>query len=185
MEISWNKLDVPGCYSGRLSAINDNRGSFQKLFNVNTFESVLPGFIPREIYLTNSLRGVLRGMHFQLPPDDHAKIVICLSGSALDVMIDLRPGKSYGAVDHVRLSPKAHNCVAMPSGIGHGFYAESENTQLLYLVETGYSPLSDTGILWQSIDFEWPNPTPILSERDKSHKTLDEFLPPDEWKNIT
>lgn len=183
MDISWTELAVPGCYAGILSAFGDRRGSFQKLFHAEAFATVLPDFTPRECYLTSSASGVLRGMHFQLPPDDHAKLVICLSGAALDVMVDLRPGSSYGHTAQVELSPDGPNCVAMPIGIGHGFYAHSDDTQLLYLVGTCHAPASDAGVLWSSIGFNWPDPTPILSERDKAHPTLAKFTPPDGWKS--
>lgn len=181
MEIDWTELSVPGCYFAALRSFTDSRGSFQKLFNEKAFERVLPGFVPRECYLTSSLHGVLRGMHFQLPPDDHAKLVICLGGRAIDVMVDLRPGPSYGHTAQVELTPGGTNCVAMPIGVGHGFYAHSDDTQLLYLVGTGHTPASDAGVLWSSIDIDWPCTTPILSERDKVHPPLADFTPPDKW----
>lgn len=182
MDIEWAELSVPGCHVSSLSRFTDSRGSFQKLFNVDTFKSVLSGFVPLECYITSSASGVLRGMHFQLPPDDHGKLVICLGGRALDVIVDLRPGPSYGHTAQVELNPNGPNCVAMPIGVGHGFYALSDNTQLLYLVGTGHAPASDAGVLWNSINIEWPCTTPILSERDKAHPPLAHFTPPEEWR---
>lgn len=182
MDIAWTGLAVPGCYAGSLCTFGDSRGSFQKLFNAETFAGVLPGFIPRECYLTSSVQGVLRGMHFQLPPDDHDKLVICLGGNVIDVMVDLRPGPSYGHTAQLELTPDGTNCVAMPIGVGHGFYALSDHSQLLYLVGTGHAPASDAGVLWSSIDIEWPCTTPILSERDKAHPPLANFTPPEEWR---
>lgn len=181
MRIKWSELTVTGCYSAKLQSLRDHRGSFQKLFNTQAFENILPNFVPHECYITCSEQGVLRGMHFQLPPDDHDKLVFCLGGHALDVVVDLRPGSNYGATASVDLTPGGINCVAMPAGVGHGFYALSENTQLLYLVGTDYSPESDAGILWNSIDFDWPVSNPIISDRDKSHPSLDKFMPPEKW----
>lgn len=180
----WSELSVSGCYSGSLRNLKDSRGSFQKIYNSEALEKVLPGFLPRECYVTTSARGVLRGMHFQLPPYDHAKIVTCLSGHVLDVIVDLRPGQSYGRAAEIELSSTGTNCVVIPKGFGHGFYSYSDNTQLLYLVETSHVPRSDAGLLWNSINANWPNLNPILSERDQSHPTLAEFNPPNSWAEV-
>jgi dTDP-4-dehydrorhamnose 3,5-epimerase len=183
MKLDGSELDLNGCFSVHLPSFSDPRGGFQKLFHEDAFSRFLPGFLPHEAYLTNSAQGVLRGMHFQRPPHDHAKVVICLGGAALDVLVDLRAGDGYGKTASVELTPDGVNCVLIPSGIAHGFYSRSDGTQFLYLVETVHAPDSDAGVMWDSIGFDWPVANPILSDRDKAHPTLADFVPPQRWRN--
>jgi len=183
MKLNWQEINIPGCFVCKLDIFVDNRGSFQKIFNSKDFAKVIPNFLPRESYITSSAKEVLRGLHFQLPPDDHDKVVICLGGAALDVIVDLRAGQNYGNVESIELTPDYVNCVVMPKGVGHGFYSHMDNTKLLYIVGTTYAPQTDSGILWSSINFEWPSSSPILSDRDKQHPSFNEFIPPDVWRN--
>lgn len=183
MKLQAVPLELPGCYTVILPKFGDNRGSFFKLFHQSRMGAYLPGFLPREIYLTTSSRGVLRGMHFQVPPDDHAKVVISLSGRVSDVLLDLRPGPGYGAVTSVELSPEGQNAVLLPKGIAHGFYTHEDNSALLYLVETVHSPSKDRGIMWNSIAYDWPTSDPILSQRDQEHPALAQFVAPPVWAN--
>ena len=183
MKLVHTQLAIPGCYSVRLPTFFDDRGSFLKLFHESGMRPYLPGFLPREIYLTTSASGVLRGMHFQVPPNDHAKVVISLSGRVSDVLLDLRPGPGFGAVASVELSPEGQNAVLLPKGIAHGFYAHENNSTLLYLVETVHSPDNDRGVLWNSFGYDWPASTPILSQRDQKHPALAQFVAPAEWSS--
>jgi len=185
MKLDAKSLGLPGCFSTRLPTFEDDRGSFQKLFHAGGFDAYLPGFLPREVYLSSSARGVLRGMHFQLPPDDHAKVVVCLGGKVTDVLLDLRPGKTYGRTVTVELLPEGQNAVLIPKGIAHGFYAQSNDSALLYLVETVHSPDNDMGVLWSSFGYTWDSGTPILSARDTKHPPFAEFCPPDDWLSTT
>ncbi len=182
MNLQMRPMAIPGCFTGQLPVMSDARGGFQKLFHQPTFDTMVPGITLREMYVTTSHAGVLRGMHFQTPPHDHAKVVVCLSGEVTDVVLDLRRGQGFGAVDHVRLSPAGDNCVVLPKGIAHGFCAHADNSSLLYLVETVHAPSHDAGIAWDSFGFDWPVQTPILSDRDRAHPPLSAFQPPDTWQ---
>ena len=181
MKLDATELALPGCFSATLPAMTDARGEFQKMFHAKIYDDYLPGYLPREIYLTTSSKGVLRGMHFQLPPDDHGKIVICLSGRVSDVLLDLRQGAGYGASTSIELTPGGTNALLIPKGIAHGFYAHEDNSALLYLVETEYSPANDQGILWNSFGYNWPSKDVLLSDRDTKHATLSTFEPPADW----
>lgn len=161
--------------------MTDARGDFRKLFHAKIYDDYLPGYVPREIYLTTSNKGVVRGMHFQLPPDDHGKVVICLSGKVTDVLLDLRQGPGYGASTSVKLIPNVTNAVLIPKGIAHGFYAHEDNSAMLYLVETEYAPANDHGVLWNSFGYNWPSEEVLLSERDTEHAPLSAFKAPVEW----
>lgn len=181
MKLDAEPLSLDGCYAARLTAFSDERGSFHKLFHRRAFQAFLPGFSPAEVYLTTSARNVLRGMHFQLPPHDHAKVVICLSGRLTDVLLDLRPGAGFGRSTRLALSTEGPNAVLIPKGIAHGFYAHENGSALLYLVETEYASEWDAGVMWDSFGFDWPSDEPVLSERDQRHPTLAAFRPPGEW----
>ena len=183
MKLDLTELGLAGCYATHLPSFSDPRGGFQKLFHQEAFSRALPGFLPREAYVTSSAKGVLRGMHFQRPPHDHAKVVICLGGAALDVLVDLRAGEGYCKTTSAELTPDGMNCVLIPAGIAHGFYARTDGTQLLYLVETVHAPDADAGVMWNSIGFDWPTADPILSERDKRHPELAAFVPPERWRH--
>ena len=184
MNIDWTELGIPGCYVGKLPKLDDSRGSFRKLYQANALVKVFPDFEIRESYVTVSRQGVLRGMHFQMPPDSHQKLVVCLSGSVRDVVLDLRVGPSYGKVVGVDLSAEHANCILVPVGCAHGFYTYVSDTTLLYLVSTEHSPEKDAGVLWDSIGYNWPlspGVVPEISKRDERHPALENFNPPADW----
>lgn len=176
------KTLLGGCLAFNIDPFRDSRGLFLKVFNNSFFQEKFPEFTLKEAYLTTSKKNVIRGMHFQLPPHHHSKIVICTSGSVRDVLLDLRNGDGYGDFDSVDLGfEKKFNAVYLPKGIAHGFRALSDDAELLYLVETEYSPEHDAGVLWNSFGFNWLCDNPICSKRDSSHQTFLEFSPPSEW----
>lgn len=177
MKFELKDSRLKGCKFGRLDTIEDSRGSFTKVFQRSKLNEFFTDFQVAESYITKSQAGVLRGMHFQLPPDDHEKIVICLEGHALDVILDLRSGVSFGNFDCVSLSENSNNFVFVPKGVAHGFFAY-QTTVMLYIVSTEHSPLNDQGIMWDSFGFTWPSNSPTLSERDKKHMKLRNFNTP-------
>ena len=183
MHIETNSLKIDGCFSAKLTSFKDDRGTFQKLFQSEVFKTFLPSFKPKEIYLTSSSKNVLRGMHFHLPPDDHEKIVICLSGRIQDVLLDLRKGKNFGKSTYEILSPDGPNMMIIPKGIAHGFFSFEQNSNLLYMVGSEYNPKSDAGIHWNSFNFEWPTGKKIISNRDTNLQDLSNFKVPSQWEN--
>ena len=177
MKIDLQDTKLRGCKFGKFEAIEDPRGSFTKIFQSSEINKILPGFQIAESYITKSIPGVLRGMHFQNPPDDHEKIVICLEGHVLDVLLDLRSGESLGLYDSVNISKQSQNFAVIPKGVAHGFFAYEMST-LLYLVSTQHAPNSDLGIKWDSFGFVWPSEDPILSERDAHLLSFKQFVTP-------
>ncbi|MDB9943937.1 dTDP-4-dehydrorhamnose 3,5-epimerase family protein [Octadecabacter sp.] len=165
MKIEFKSSKLTGCKYGHLNTYVDARGEFTKLLQLSEIEKIYPGFRVAESYITKSQPGVLRGMHLQLPPDDHEKIVICLEGHVLDVVLELRNDGDYGNYDSVSLSSNSQNFISIPKGVAHGFYAYEFST-LLYLVSTEHAPENDTGVNWNSFGYTWPTENPILSERD-------------------
>ena len=107
------------------------------------------------------------------------KLVYCVQGEVLDVVLDLRKGSpTYGTVDTFNLSAEKGNYLYIPKGMAHGFLATSETATLVYKVSTVYDPLNDMGVRWDSFGFNWPTSTPIISDRDSNIKPLSEFDSP-------
>jgi dTDP-4-dehydrorhamnose 3,5-epimerase len=168
-----------GCVAVQPRLFNDERGRFVKVFNEDEFRKLGLETDFKEEFYSQSKRGVIRGMHFQVPPSDHVKLVYCVHGEALDVVLDLRRGSpTYGQADATLLSAERGNYLYIPKGIAHGFCSVSAIATLVYKVSTVHDPRSDTGILWNSFGFDWPVSEPIISARDSNFKSLSEFDSP-------
>ena len=172
------ETSIPDCYEIIPRVIEDNRGKFVKTFHKNTFiENGLESNFAEE-YFSVSQKNVLRGMHFQLPPHAHVKLVYCSDGEVLDVLVDLRVGSPvYGKAVKFNLSAEKANILYIPIGVAHGFYTLSEMATMIYKTSTVHNASCDCGILWNSFDV-WKVEAPILSDRDKGHKCLKDFISP-------
>jgi len=171
--------DIPGCYILQPRVLEDPRGSFVKTFHVPRFEELGLRTDWREEYFTVSSSNVLRGMHFQLPPAEHAKMVFCLTGEVLDVVLDLRRGSpTYGMARGFSLSAQNGRGVYLPIGCAHGFVSLSPSAGMYYKVTSVHAAAQDAGIAWHSFGFAWPVNDPLLSERDRRHPTLADFVSP-------
>ena len=170
---------IKGCYQIFPQVRKDNRGVFVKTFHKEVFET--HGLITEfaEEYYSVSHKGVLRGMHFQIPPHEHFKLVYCLAGKVLDAIVDLRVGSpTYHKSCTFELSVEQGNMLYIAPGIAHGFYALTEDVIMQYKVSTAYAPDCDGGIRWDSMDVIWPTSEPILSERDQIFPNLQNFNSP-------
>ena len=154
----------------------DERGQFVKFFSERYFGENQLKFNIEEVYYSISNKDVIRGMHFQLPPKDHDKIVFVSQGEITDVCLDLRKeSKTFGKVFSIKLTSDNNLGLFIPKGFAHGFETLSDMAMVHYLQSTSYSVEHDFGILWDSIPYEWLIEKPILSERDKSFITLKEY----------
>ncbi len=159
---------IPGCYELTPRILSDERGVFVKTFHEGIFKEHGLTTDWREEYYSVSRRGVLRGLHFQLPPHDHDKLVYCTAGVVLDAVADLRKGSpAYGGHVMLELSAEKGNMLYIPRGLAHGFYVKSEAATMMYKVSSVYAPEHDAGILWNSAGIPWPDENPILSDRDR------------------
>jgi len=169
---------IPGCYEIIPKIFEDLRGKFVKTFNKDLFLEKNLEINFAEDFYSISYQGVLRGMHFQLPPHEHAKLVYCIDGEVLDVLVDLRLGSPiYGIPVQFQLSAKKANILYIPKGVAHGFYTISNLATMVYKTSTVYNKDCDSGILWQSFDI-WPNTNPIVSAKDSDFLCLDDFKTP-------
>lgn len=173
------KTELEGCYELQPIVRKDVRGCFVKTFQWSEFKSLgLPTEFKEEYYSVSS-KGVLRGLHFQLPPMDHEKLVYCAEGKVLDVAVDLRKNSAtYGKYHLFELDSERGNMAYLPKGMAHGFYTLSDTALMMYKVTSEYAPECDAGILWNSVGIPWEADSPILSERDKKFPPLVEFCTP-------
>jgi dTDP-4-dehydrorhamnose 3,5-epimerase len=154
----------------------DNRGVFVKIFNEKSFKDSTLDFQIRESYYSVSNEGVVRGMHFQLPPNDHEKLVVVMKGAILDVVLDLRKNSpTYQMYLGVELSEANHKAIFLPKGVAHGFKALEHNTITMYNVSSVYNSSCDSGVLYNSFGFDWEIDNPILSNRDLQFSSLKVF----------
>ena len=170
---------IVGCYELRPMVLDDARGFFAKIYHRPLWEDL--GLCTRfeEEYVTRSLPGTLRGLHFQVPPMQHKKVVLCLRGRAWDVAVDLRKGSpTYGEYASVNLSCTMANAMYLPAGVAHGFCVTGAEALLYYKLSSVHSPAHDKGIRWDTAGIPWPISDPTLSKRDRELPALDEFDSP-------
>lgn len=157
----------------------DLRGSFIKNFNYNDFTKQGLSFDIKETYYSDSRKNVIRGMHFQIPPFDHEKLVYVTTGTILDVVLDIRAfSPTYGKFISIELSEHNNRCVYIGKGCAHGFLSLSDNTRVMYMQTSEHSPDHDAGIRWNSFGMDWETDSPTLSDRDRSFPTLKEYNSP-------
>ena len=177
----FEKTDTPlaGCYELQPVVRGDSRGSFVKTFHNEAFNELGLATNFTEEYYSTSVKNVLRGMHFQIPPADHVKLVYCIFGTVMDVVVDLRKNSAtFGKHQIFQLDSDKGNMIYIPKGLAHGFLTLSDKAIMVYNVTSIYSPENDKGILWNSCGIDWKCKNPILSERDKKHPAFDEFESP-------
>lgn len=156
----------------------DNRGIFVKTYHQEMFFEMGIRTSFKEEYFSISKKNVIRGMHFQIPPYDQGKIVYCVRGRVLDVVLDLRKDSlTFGKYVTIELSVGS-GIVYIPRGFAHGFLSLEDDSTLCYKVETVYNKDNDSGVLWNSFGFTWPVTSPILSSRDESFVPFNEFITP-------
>jgi dTDP-4-dehydrorhamnose 3,5-epimerase len=171
--------EIDGLFIIEQNVSKDVRGSFVKNFNRHDFDRFGLECDFRESYYTKSKEDVIRGMHFQVPPHDHAKLITVISGSIIDVVVDIRKSSpTYGRHFEIELSRENRKSLYIPRGLAHGFGVLSEQAIAYYQVTSEYHPESDKGILYNSFNFRWPIDSPVLSERDKSFPGLDCYKSP-------
>ena len=161
----------------------DARGYFMETFQKNTFNSNVTETEFIQDNESKSSRGVLRGLHFQLPPYQQAKLVRVIEGEVLDVAVDLRKdSKTYGQHYSILLSGENKKQFFVPRGFAHGFIVLSETAIFSYKVDNEYAPTHDSGILWndETLDIDWKINVEMiqLSEKDKNLSTFKEFNSP-------
>lgn len=150
----------------------DQRGWFTETWNSNTLQAagIAASFVQDNQAYSN-VRGTLRGLHFQLPPAAQDKLVRVISGSILDVAVDLRRGSAtFGRHVSVVLTAEAGTQIWVPKGFAHGYVTLSDATEVAYKVTDYYSPACDRGIRWDDpglgIDWQVAPSDVVISDKD-------------------
>lgn len=173
IELIEPKLNEPVVLKSKVFA--DDRGYFYELFKENDFSQygIKEKFVQDNVSF--SYKGVLRGLHYQLEPKAQAKLVTCIKGEVLDVMVDIRKGSpNYGKWRADILSDKNMHIIYVPAGFAHGFLTLSDEAIFLYKCSDFYAPDVDRGIIWNDPDLniDWGIENPVLSPKDKEHPTF-------------
>ena len=164
---------LKGVYLIECPYYGDERGNFIKRYHSDLFNSLGLSFTPKECFHSDSCKNVIRGMHYQVGEYAHDKYVYCTSGSILDVVVDIRKGSdTYGVVQTYELNESSSYSLYISKGFAHGYLVLSSSATVHYMTSTVHSPAHDAGILWSSIDFNWPITSPILSIRDQNHPLI-------------
>jgi dTDP-4-dehydrorhamnose 3,5-epimerase len=169
--------EIEDCVIIEPRVFGDQRGYFFESYNQKQFEEHIGkvGFVQDNE--SRSSRGVLRGLHFQLPPYNQAKLVRCIEGEVLDIAVDLRKDSpTFKRYVSVKLSSENKKQLFVPRGFAHGFVVLSETAIFSYKVDNWYAPQHDSGIIWndQEIGVDWqiPDSEVLLSDKDKALKPL-------------
>lgn len=174
---------LPGCHLLDLPNSRDARGTFVKTFHSAAFAALGLESVVAECFYSVSERDVVRGLHFQAPPTDHAKLVHCLSGRMLDAVVDLRVGSpTYGGHACAPLAGGGAQAVYVPRGVAHGFRALEAGTIVAYQTSTVHAPDHDSGVRWDSAGIDWGVTSPLVSERDARLVPLSDLESPFVWR---
>jgi dTDP-4-dehydrorhamnose 3,5-epimerase len=162
----------------------DDRGWLSETFSEARLQviGILHHFV-QENRSYSRCTGTLRGLHFQLPPLEQAKLISVLRGRIFDVAVDVRNGSpTFGRYVSIELSAESGQQLYVPAGFAHGFVTMENDVIVSYKVSNYYSPAYDGGIRWNDtkISIPWPIPETgaILSDRDKALPLLEEFVSP-------
>ena len=173
------KSDIEGVVIIEPRIFADNRGYFYEVFTERDFaEQVCPIHFVQQNEAKSSY-GVVRGLHFQLPPHAQSKLVRVTKGRVLDVVVDIRRSSpTFGKHIAVELSDENHLQLFIPRGFAHGYSVLSDEAVMEYKCDNYYAPQSEGGVLWNdtelAIDWQVAADKVILSEKDKHYPTLAE-----------
>jgi dTDP-4-dehydrorhamnose 3,5-epimerase len=177
--MQFRELKVPGALEITPRQFGDDRGTFLEWFKDESFRDAVGHDLDlAQANCSVSRRGVLRGIHYADVPPGQAKYVTCVRGAVLDVAVDIRVGSpTFGAWDSVLLDTVDRRAIYLPEGLGHAFLSLEDDSTVVYLCSTGYSPEHEHEIhpLDPALGIAWPTGVePLLSPKDAAAPTLAE-----------
>jgi len=173
------ETEIPGLFIIKPRVFTDNRGLFVKVFHNKLFDDLglRSDFV--EEYYSTSAKGVVRGLHFQTPPTQHVKCIVCLKGEIFDAVVDLRKDSpTFGKFFTINLKAEEPTILYIPEGLAHGFMALEDDTIFLNKTTTVYDADCDTGIHWDSCGIQWPELPVVLSEKDENMIRFENYNSP-------
>ena len=176
MPFEFRSTQIPGVMIVKPRSFQDGRGLFMEIYKMSEFSA--NGINERFVQdnYSRSLRGVLRGLHYQKRPRAQAKLITALRGEIFDVAVDIRRGSpTYGRWIGKILSARDGCLLYIPVGFAHGFCVLSEEAGVVYKVTAEYAPELDRGIVWNDpeIGIRWPIHNPTLSPKDAELPSLE------------
>ncbi|MBM4185584.1 MAG: dTDP-4-dehydrorhamnose 3,5-epimerase [Gemmatimonadetes bacterium] len=175
MSFHFERLDIPDVVLIRPTRRTDARGFFQEAYRRSAFIAAgIPATFVQD-NLARSTRGVLRGLHYQLPPAAQGKLVGVVSGRIWDVAVDLRAGSAtYGRWAGRTLDGDTGELLWIPEGFAHGYVVLTDVADVAYKVTAEYDVKLDRGIRWDdpALGIDWPVRDPVLSEKDRTLPAL-------------
>ena len=174
--MTFTETALPGVYIVEPKVFGDHRGFFMESWSKRAFEETgLHYDFVQDNHSSSTVKGTLRGIHFQRGDKAQAKLVRCVKGAVLDVAVDLRPSSpAYKKWVAVELSAENKKQLLIPRGFGHAFLTLTDNVEFLYKADNFYAPEADGGIRWNDpeIGVDWGISNPILSEKDSKAPLL-------------
>ncbi len=169
--MTFAETPVPGAFVIDIEPVADERGYFARTWCEEEFghRGLVARFVQHNLS-HNTLRGTLRGLHYQSAPHGEVKVVSCIRGAAFDVLVDLRPSSpAFGRWHAVELRAQTHRAVYIPDGVAHGFQTLEDETTLHYLMSAFYRADAARGVRWDdpALGIQWPLPVTRMSERDR------------------
>jgi dTDP-4-dehydrorhamnose 3,5-epimerase len=168
---------LAGAYCIDLQPFSDERGWFARFYCKEEFSGI--GHTKEWVQMNHSAsneEGTLRGLHFQLPPFREIKMVRCIRGAVLDVIVDLRrDSPSFLSHFSQELSAENRKMLYIPEGFAHGFQTLTDHAELIYLHTEFYRPNAEGGVRYDdpALGIQWPRQVTVISERDSKHPIID------------
>lgn len=175
--MKFTKLALNDAYIIEINQLTDERGFFERIFCEEEFHQIR--FSKKIVQINHSFtkqKGAVRGLHFQFPPYTETKIVKCLKGKVIDIIVDLRKNSTtFLKWTSVELSEQNNKMIFIPDGFAHGFQTLEKNTEMLYFHTEFYSKENESGIniFDPKLNIKLPLKVTEISSRDEKHAFLD------------
>jgi dTDP-4-dehydrorhamnose 3,5-epimerase len=175
------KNHIEGLLVIKPDVFEDARGYFLESFNEEKFREMGIDVRFRQDNESRSGKGVLRGLHFQVPPFEQGKLVRVVKGAVYDVAVDLRKASpTYGQWSGIELTGKNKFMYWIPAGFAHGFLTLEEDTVFFYKCTQIYNKESERSLAWNDPDLniDWGNTSPLVSDKDRVAGHFRDFITP-------
>jgi dTDP-4-dehydrorhamnose 3,5-epimerase len=174
--VNLRETKLAGVFVVEPVRVEDERGFFARTFSADEFAALgLEPAVAECSIAYNSVRGTLRGLHFQVAPYQETKLVRCTRGAVYDVLVDLRPeSPSYLSWQQIELSAENRLAVYVPAGCAHGYLTLEDGCELHYQISERFVPDAAAGIRWNDplLQIEWPASPTVISPRDAAYPDL-------------
>jgi dTDP-4-dehydrorhamnose 3,5-epimerase len=171
MNFEFRELAIPEVKLITPETFTDERGFFMETYKKSVFDKagIREDFVQDNH--SSSRKNILRGLHYQIPPRDQAKLIRCIRGEIFDVVVDIRRGSPhFGEWLGEYLNEDNRKMIFVPSGFAHGYLVLSDKAEIVYKISEEYSKNHERGLLWKDpeVSIDWPlSVSPILSKKDQ------------------